>query len=333
MSDRIDRYVGCLLGQCLGDTLGFPVEGAPPGTCAAYVREVLSTDRLGHVGKGVFGFGQYTDDSQLARELLASLVHREAWDPDDYARRIACIFEEDRIVGRGKSTLRAAGRLRRGAHWRESGEPAPNAGNGTAMRAAPVGLLFRDRAARLAVAHEQGFMTHKDPRCSAGSIAIAESVACALEDDVDALVERVASAMQDHAPDFAADVRRLHDWVALPPDEAAVLIRKAGQAAGFPDNWYGISPFVVPSVLFSLYAFLRSPDDYWGAVTTAIAAGGDADTTAAMTGAIAGAALGRAALPDALIAKLNDRDTWREADLTELATRAAQLAPLSRDAG
>lgn len=329
MTERIDRYVGCLLGQCLGDALGFPVEGAPPGTCAAYVREVLETDRLGHVGKGVFEFGQYTDDSQLARELLASMVQRRGWDPDDYARRIALIFEEDRIVGRGKSTLRAAGRLRRGAHWRESGEPAPNAGNGTAMRAAPVGLLFRDRSARLAVAHEQGFMTHKDPRCSAGSIAVAEAVACALEDDLGALVERVANAAQDHAPAFAAEVRRLDDWVALPPDEASALIRKAGREQGFRDDWYGISPFVVPSVLFSLYAFLRSPDDYWRAIKTAIAAGGDVDTTAAMTGAIAGAALGRAALPDALVAKLNDRDTWKEAELTALATRAAQMAPLA----
>lgn len=327
--DRNDRFVGCLLGQCLGDTLGFPVEGAPPGTCASYVREVLQTDRLGTVGKGGFAFGQYTDDSQLARELLESLVQRQGWVPEDYAARIACIFEEDRIVGRGRSTLRAAGRLRRGAHWRESGEPAPNAGNGTAMRAAPVGLMFADRQIRIRVAHEQGFMTHRDPRCSAGAIAIAEAVACVLEDDTDALVERVADATRDHSPEFAAEVRRLEQWVRLRPDEAAAAIRTVGREPGYRDDWYGISPFVVPSVLFSLYAFLRTPDDYWASVCTAIAAGGDVDTTAAMTGAIAGAALGRRALPIALLARLNDRDTWRQAELTRLAERAVTLAPLS----
>ena len=323
-----DRFVGCLLGQCLGDALGFPVEGQSPGSCAGYVAQVLRTDRLGTVGRGEFAFGQYTDDSQLARELLLSLVENVGWSPEDYAQRIAAIFAEDRIVGCGKSTMRAAGRLRRGAAWTDSGEPAPNAGNGTAMRAAPVGLVYGNDPAMLAnVAHEQGFMTHRDPRCSAGSIAIATAVACALEDEVRPapFSARLADAMRAHDAGFADEVRGLPALVALAPDEAAKAIRGVGAAHGFADDWRGISPFVVPSVLFSLYAFLRSPDDYWEAVCTAIAAGGDVDTTAAMTGAIAGAHLGRAALPDALVAALGDRGTWREAELDALAREACAL--------
>jgi ADP-ribosylglycohydrolase len=88
----------------------------------------------------------------------------------------------------------------------------------------------------------------------------------------------------------------------------------------------GISPFVVGSVLWSLYAFLRHPGDYWEAVLTSIAVGGDVDTTAAMTGAIAGAHLERAALPDALVAKLEDQGTSREPELTALAERALDPA-------
>jgi hypothetical protein len=42
-----------------------------------------------------------------------------------------------------------------------------------------------------------------------------------------------------------------------------------------------------------------------------------------MTGAIAGAHLGRRALPDALVGALNDQGTWREAELTTLGLRAA----------
>lgn len=328
MTDLEDRFVGCLLGQCLGDALGFPVEGQSQGSCTGYVAEVLRTDRLGTVGRGEFPFGQYTDDSQLARELLASLVQHRGWRPEDYAARIAAIFEEDRIVGRGKSTMRAAGRLGRGAAWTDSGEPAPNAGNGTAMRAAPVGLVFgRDPATLAKVAHEQGFMTHRDPRCSAGSIAIATAVACALEDLVDApsLCARLADAMSAHDAPFADEVRRLPELVGLAPSEAAAEIRRAGAIHGFADDWPGISPFVVPSVLFSLYAFLRTPGDYWEAVCTAIAVGGDVDTTAAMTGAIAGAHVGRGALPDALVARLGDRGTWGEAELTALAREACAL--------
>ena len=122
---------------------------------------------------------------------------------------------------------------------------------------------------------------------------------------------------------FAEQARNLTQWVALPPEEAVLPIQKAGLAPGFKDDWYGISPFVVGSVLFSLYAFLRSPEDYFEAICIAIAVGGDVDTTAAMTGAISGAYLGRSALPDDLVAKLNDQGTWGEAELTELAERAA----------
>jgi ADP-ribosylglycohydrolase len=43
--------------------------------------------------------------------------------------------------------------------------------------------------------------------------------------------------------------------------------------------------------LWSIYAFLRAPDDYLDTVCVAIAAGGDVDTTAAMAGAIGGVRL------------------------------------------
>ena len=54
-------------------------------------------------------------------------------------------------------------------------------------------------------------------------------------------------------------------------------------------------------MLWSLYAFLRSPDDYWETICTAIGVGGDTDTMAAIAGAISGARLGVAALPADLI--------------------------------
>ena len=48
-----------------------------------------------------------------------------------------------------------------------------------------------------------------------------------------------------------------------------------------PDGarWHGISPFVTTSVVWSLYAFLRTPTDYLDTVCTAIAVGGDVAVT------------------------------------------------------
>jgi ADP-ribosylglycohydrolase len=76
---------------------------------------------------------------------------------------------------------------------------------------------------------------------------------------------------------------------------------------------------VVGSVLWSLYSFLRSPDDYWETIGTAIAVGGDVDTTAAMAGAISGARLGLAQLPEDPAQGLTDQGTWGYSELVELA--------------
>jgi ADP-ribosylglycohydrolase len=59
-------------------------------------------------------------------------------------------------------------------------------------------------------------------------------------------------------------------------------------------------------VCWSLYAFLRAPEDYWEGVCIAIGVGGDTDTMAAMTGSILGARRGAAALPAELVASLVD---------------------------
>lgn len=106
---RKEQFSGCLIGQCLGDALGFVVEGYPPSTCKKYVKDTLRGGSRGIVGRGPFPFGQYTDDSQLARELIQSYVACERFDPQDYAGRIATIFAEGRIVGRGRATDAAAG--------------------------------------------------------------------------------------------------------------------------------------------------------------------------------------------------------------------------------
>jgi len=66
------------------------------------------------------------------------------------------------------------------------------------------------------------------------------------------------------------------------------------------DSWEGISPFVISSVLWSLYSFLKSPNNYLNSIKIAINVGGDVDTTAAMTGAVSGSFLGIDAIPSRL---------------------------------
>ncbi len=319
------RFAGSLIGQCLGDALGFVVEGYPAASCRDYVDRFLRAGRAGERGCEPFAFGQYTDDSQLARELMQSYVARGGFEPADYAGRVAAIFTEKRIVGRGRATEAAALRLAEGVPWDQAGTPAPNAGNGSAMRAGPIGLMFHDALEALpGAAHDQGRITHADPRCSAGAVAIAGAVALALKGEV-ALPARLAAWAAEYDASVAEEIARLELWLTLAPEAAAPVIARAGLQPGFSDIWDGISPFVTSSVIWSLYAFLRSPDDYWETICTAIAVGGDVDTTAAMAGAISGAFNGLDALPAQLIGRLDDQGTWGFADLSDLARRAHAL--------
>jgi ADP-ribosylglycohydrolase len=80
-----DRFAGCIIGQALGDALGFLVEGYPGENCGAFVRNVVRPRRLPTERRGPFGFGQYSDDTQLARELVLSLVAHYPFEPADYA--------------------------------------------------------------------------------------------------------------------------------------------------------------------------------------------------------------------------------------------------------
>lgn len=331
-----DQFRGCLLGQCLGDALGFPVEGYPPQTCRQYVTEVLRTDRAGSVGRGCLAFGQYTDDSQLARELMQSVVACGGFEPEDYASRVAAIFADNRIVGRGMACDAAARRLNQGVPWDEAGEPPPAAGNGTAMRAGPVGLCcFDDPERMLRVAHDQARITHQDPRCSAGAAAVAGAVALGMEHEAiepGPFLAQLAEWAGAFSEEFAGYLRQLGDeWLALPPEQAVGPMARAGVAAEFErEQWSGISPFVVGSVLWSLYAFLRSPEDYWETICTAIAVGGDVDTTGAMAGAVSGAHVGLTALPDALLHRLADQGVWGYDDLVRLADRCYELVMRER---
>lgn len=323
-----DPLTGSILGQALGDALGFVVEAQPPEVARTYVDEWLRFGRAAERAHPQFPFGQYSDDTQLARELLRSFHDRCGWDTAAFAHRLAGLFRDRRDVGAGRGTREAALRLLMGVPWSESGTPAPYAGNGSAMRAGPLGLLFSDRRAICRAAREQSRITHLDPRCAAGAVTVACAVAIAgRREAIDRVgfVAEIAACAEVDDISVAAAIRGLADWVALAPAAAARHLHESGLDPAHP-RWQGISAFVTPSILWSLYAFLRSPDDYWETICTAIGVGGDTDTMAAIAGAISGARVGITGLPKQLLPCLTDQGEWGADELSELAHTCATIA-------
>jgi ADP-ribosylglycohydrolase len=134
-------------------------------------------------------------------------------------------------------------------------------------------------------------------------------------------------------PIIAEALGQLPHWAMEPPQRAVSLIAHVGTEPSYTADWDGISPFVTPSVLWSLYSVLRSPAGYWGAICTAIEVGGDVDTTAAMTGAIAGASVGLSGIPKGPSQLISDRGADGYDILVRLATDLHQLHRKLRDGG
>jgi ADP-ribosylglycohydrolase len=325
-----ERFAGCLIGQCLGDALGFPVEKESAATCGQYIEECVKAGKLVANARGPFAAGQYTDDSQLARELAISLVACRGFDPSDYAGRLARLFVEGHVVWGGRVVGEAARRIAAGVPWQQAGSPAPNASNGSAMRAAPVGLFFaQDVEALRAAAAQQSRITHQDVRSAAGAVAVAGATALALTEsriDPEAISGKLAEWTREHDPLLAEALREMPQWLGLAPAEVFVRVCRVGTRPARYDRWEGITPFVTHSVLWSLYAFLMYPESYLEAVCLALAAGGDVDTTAAMTGALVGARVGLGGIPAAMAMLVHDQGDWGYEQLVQLAGECCAMA-------
>lgn len=320
-----DKCVGSLLGQALGDAAGLPVEGASV-TAAAQAARSIRNGGFAQIS------GQYSDDTQLARELCLTLTNKGLFDARDYAERIKDLFVTNRVVGRGIATDNAARRIAQGTALSEAGEPPPSAGNGSAMRAAPIGMFHHashDQEGLVRDAQAQGSITHQDERCSAGSVAVAAAVAEAIQgrheeaDGVRKLCRRsgeLAFGIHEGAGAAFARVAELLDCpIAESREEIAGMLSADGKAPKGTDGNGIITPFVVPSVAWALFAAARSGGDPVEAAAICMDGGGDIDSTGAMAGAIAGAMGGERALPSFAPAALHDQGEWKGDALADLA--------------
>jgi poly(ADP-ribose) glycohydrolase ARH3 len=295
--DLKDRFRGCLLGLALGDALGAPFEGSPPGVGPPL-------EALFDGPPPVLG---YTDDTEMAIGVAESIVEAGNIDPGDMARRFVENYHPWR--GYGPGTVAVLELIRKGVHWEQANRavfPGGSFGNGAAMRSAPMGLFIRNDMDRLRQAvRRASAVTHAHVLAQEGAFLIAAAVASAAggegrEETLDRL--RGLSMAGEYAEKLAAVASLLK---RDPPIGEVIRTLGTGVAA-------------LMSVPTALYAFLRHGGDYQDTVRYCISLGGDTDTIAAMAGAITGAHLGAGGLPGRLVERLEDRER-----IEELACRLA----------
>lgn len=318
-----DRVLGCVIGGAVGDALGAPFEGL-------WSRSIPDTSALLAQYAEFEGFprGQYTDDTQLTVATLQSIVRRHDIDVHDIACSIARLWRSQEVVGPGGACTSAADRILAGGHWSESGAPVGQAGNGTAMRTAALGLYFLHGPGELGdVAAQVSRITHQDPRSVAGGVAIASAARLLCETpavEPGLLCDSVAQDMRPFDVAFADLVANLPAHLA--GDQALELEYVAwsgGQEREFDEVI--ITPFVVPTVLAALWSVIRFPGSWEESVAAAIRLGGDVDTLGAIVGGLMGARLGLAAIPRHLREAVLDAER-----LDALARRYAQVIECRR---
>lgn len=276
----IGKVRGTLFGVAVGDALGAPAEGRTASELAAEPVRKLSP----HHGRPA---GTVTDDTQLTLALAESLLQNGTLDPEDLVRSFLSTARE--LVGAGWATRQALERLGRGAAWWLAG--SASAGNGAAMRAAPVGLFFDSPEEVRRAAFLQALITHRDRTAVASAVVHALWVAWLARGgpaDVSALSWLAAAIEGLERPLASRRGKRRHLTLAG-------LLREVEAYVGRPQEalaHFRTGAFVLESLPSAAAVFLSHPEEPEAVYLTLVNAGGDTDTMATLAGAWLGAHLG-----------------------------------------
>ncbi|WP_405446032.1 ADP-ribosylglycohydrolase family protein [Streptomyces erythrochromogenes] len=268
---RLDRAVGAVLGSAAGDALGAPYEFGPAGQLSARGAEMR--------GGGGWDPGEATDDTQMAVLVAESLLEEGGLElPDVFGRFQRWAAGHPKDIGLQTEDVLTNGHpwdLAAALHFQIN---ARAAGNGSLMRAATSAVYFSaaGREATMDAARRIAALTHGDRAAWEGTAILHELVRVALDgaDPLAALPAALDAVHPDHRERYGR---------VLAPDWHPGLATEFNGA-------------VWPCLGSAVWA-LRTTTGFAEAVRAAVDLGGDTDTVAAVTGALAGARYGQDAVP------------------------------------
>lgn len=265
--DLMERARGVLYGQCIGDNLGSQVEFESAAEIAAQYPDGVR-DMAGGGPHGIHA-GQLTDDTEMAADLIGSLVECGGFDAADVLRRYEAWVNGGAFdVG---NTCGAALRWGR----RDTDSQA----NGALMRISPLAVAYAGRPGEAAqFAREDAELTHPNAMTRAANAvyvgALSEVIAGA--EPLPALrkwlaAEDLAQHLDHHAQDYSLGI-----WEEQPPESGA--------------GW-------VLNALHATVYHVAQGTDFEEAMVQTIALGTDTDTNAAIVGAFLGGVVGAEGIP------------------------------------
>lgn len=280
------RAVGAYLGLAVGDALGATTEFMTP-------REIEAKHGVHRkmTGGGWLNLklGQVTDDTEMSLALGQSIIDNRGVE----GKAVAEAFSEwmrSKPVDIGNT-------VRRGImHYRNTGEAAVkeneyDAGNGACMRSLPVAIYYSNaprvelRSASLIQSH----ITHNNPVADAGTECILRMLVAAFHGEPKAALLGCPNALVQKYPEYRFDKRRAEN----------------------PSGW-------IVETLQAVFQAFFAHDAFEGILVDVVNRGGDADTTGAIAGMLAGACYGPDAIPGQWLVTL-DKDVRAACELQAIA--------------
>ncbi|MBB1073060.1 ADP-ribosyl-[dinitrogen reductase] hydrolase [Rhodoferax sp. 4810] len=287
------RAISAYLGLAIGDAFGATVEFLTPREIKAQYgehRELIGGGWL-HLKRG-----QVTDDTEMSLALGDSILQCGQVDAVAAAEAFSA-WMRTKPVDIGNTVRRGI------AYYRRTGatcvpENTYDAGNGACMRCLPVALatLGADLATVVQTNQLQAHITHHNAQSDHGCECVIQMVQAAL------LGEKLP-ILQQHADALVAT------------DNQFAYQRKREENP---------SAFIVET-LRAVFQTLVSTDNFEQALIDVVNRGGDADTTGAIVGMIAGALYGSSALPARWLEALDRHTALR---VIEQARALLELSPL-----
>jgi ADP-ribosylglycohydrolase len=324
--EMLTRARGALYGLAIGDALGMPTQMLSRAEIVRRWGPLLpgfEPAPPGHPIAGGMPAGAVTDDTEQALLLARLLVKgRGRIDPHEFA---AALTEWERAMAErgsldllGPSTKRAVAAILAGVPPEEAGVTGTT--NGAAMRIAPVGIAVdvnTDLSTLVDRVVKASSVTHNTGVALAGAAAVAAAVSAG----VSGATVAEATALGIQAARLAAgrghwvagaDVAARVEWATGLVTGLVTGRARAGwesdgeaEAAGLIYTLVGTSLATQESVPAAFAVLAAVPADPWRACRMAASLGGDSDTIAAMTGAIAGACHGAGPFPPEAVAAID----------------------------
>jgi len=291
MNDQIkDKIRGAIFGQAIGDAIGLGTEFMTQAMVKHYYPEGLTeyTQILQDKHRKRWKPGEWTDDTNQMLCILDSILATKRVDVKDIALTLVDWAHHDgRGSGRTITSVLGSPIFMQRPHeaaknyWEQSNRYA--AANGAVMRTSVLGVWEYDKPEKIRInATKVCKITHYDPRCVGSCVMTCLAISRLLQGETD--MEQLSYSLLLEGDIFD---QRIRPFLAehLHPNIAVLNLSDTSNLG-----------YTLKALGAGLWALQYAPS-FDSGISTIIHEGGDADTNAAVAGAILGAKFGYEALP------------------------------------